>query len=227
MERMERERKIRIWRIIALFGLMCCLLFGVRVISRAQNAVSILDKAAAAYENSNGISASFALHARSEAQQVSESFEGTINMKGDKFTLVTPDMTTWFDGTTQWTYVERNDEVNVSTPTGDELQFTNPALLLRMYKKGFTPKYIGESTAPNGKSAYDIELTPKKKGDIVKVELQIEKFSNFPATIKVEAKNGISNTIQISKLQTGVNQPDDYFVFKESNYPDVEVIDLR
>ena len=90
-----------------------------------------------------------------------------------------------------------------------------------MYKKGFTPQYIGESTASSGKSAYDIELTPKKKGDILKVELQIEKSSNFPAKIKVEAKNGISN------LKTGVNQPDDFFVFKESDYPDAEVIDLR
>ena len=136
-------------------------------------------------------------------------------------------MTTWFDGTTQWSYVERNEEVNVSTPTGEELQFTNPALLLRMYKKGFTPQYIGESTASSGKSAYDIELTPKKKGDILKVELQIEKSSNFPAKIKVEAKNGISSTIHISNLKTGVNQPDDFFVFKESDYPDAEVIDLR
>lgn len=224
---MEREKKIKIWRAIALFGLLMCLLFGVRVISRAQNAASILDKAAAAYENSNGISASFTLRTRSEIQKVSESFEGTIHMKGDKFTLVTPDMTTWFDGTTQWSYVERNEEVNVSTPTGEELQFTNPALLLRVYKKGFTPKYIGESTAPNGKSAYDIELIPKKKGDIVKVELQIEKYSNFPATIRIEAKNGISNTIHISNLKTGVNQPDDFFVFKEGDYPEAEVIDLR
>ncbi len=224
---MKREQKIKIWRAIALFGLLACLLFGIRVTSRAQNAVSILDKAADAYENSNGISASFTLNTRSDVQKVSESFEGTIHMKGDKFTLVTPDMTTWFDGTTQWSYVERNEEVNVSTPTGEELQFTNPALLLRMYKKGFTPKYIGESTASSGKSAYDIELTPKKKGDILKVELQIEKSSNFPAKIKVEAKNGISSTIHISNLKTGVNQPDDFFVFKESDYPDAEVIDLR
>ncbi|WP_455641328.1 LolA family protein [Parabacteroides sp.] len=224
---MERERKIKIWRAIALFGLLACLLFGIRVTSRAQNAASILDKAASAYENSNGMSASFTLNTRSEVQKVSESFEGTINMKGDKFTWVTPDMITWFDGTTQWTYVERNEEVNVSTPTGDELQFTNPALLLRMYKKGFTPKYLGESTASNGKAAYDIELTPKKKGDITRVELQIEKFSGFPASIKVEAKNGVSNTIHISNLKTGVNQPDAFFVFKESDYPDAEVIDLR
>ena len=202
---MKREQKIKIWRAIALFGLLACLLFGIRVTSRAQNAVSILDKAADAYENSNGISASFTLNTRSDVQKVSESFEGTI----------------------QWSYVERNEEVNVSTPTGEELQFTNPALLLRMYKKGFTPKYIGESTASSGKSAYDIELTPKKKGDILKVELQIEKSSNFPAKIKVEAKNGISSTIHISNLKTGVNQPDDFFVFKESDYPDAEVIDLR
>ena len=224
---MKREQKIKIWRAIAIFGLLACLLFGIRVTSRAQNAASVMDKAADAYEKSNGISASFALNTRSDVQKVSESFEGTINMKGDKFTLGTPDMVTWFDGTTQWSYVERNDEVNVSTPSGEELQFTNPALLLRAYKKGFTPKYIGESTASNGKSAYDIELTPKKKGDILKVELQIEKFSNFPAKIKVEAKNGISNTIHISNLKTGVNQPDDFFVFKESDYPDAEVIDLR
>lgn len=224
---MERETKIKIWRIIALFGLLMCLLFGVRIISRAQNATSILDKAAAAYEKSNGISASFTLHTRSEIQQVSESFEGTIHMKGDKFKLITPDMTTWFDGATQWSYVDRNEEVNVSTPTGEELQFTNPAVLLRIYKKGFTPKYIGESTASNGKSAYDVELIPKKKSDIRKVELQIEKYSNFPATIKIEAGNGITNTIHISNVKTGVNQPDDFFVFKEGDYPDAEVIDLR
>lgn len=224
---MERKKKLRIWRIIAFMGLLACLLFGPRVISRAQNPVSILDKAATAYENANGISASFTLNTRSEVQKMSESFEGTIQMKGDKFTLITPDMSTWFDGKTQWTYVERNDEVNVSTPSGEELQFTNPAMLLRVYKKGFTPAYIGESTAANGKAAYDIKLTPKKKGDILSVELQIEKFSGFPAKIKVEAKNGITNTIHISNLKTGVNQSDDFFVFKESEYPDAEVIDLR
>lgn len=224
---MKRNNKIKIWRVIAIVGFLMCILFGFGLGVKAQNAVSILDKAAAAYEGSNGISASFTLQTRSEVQKVSESFEGTIQMQGDKFTLVTPDMTTWFDGKTQWVYVERNDEVNVSTPTGDELQMTNPALLLSSYKKGFTPLYKGESTTPNGKSAYDIELTPKKKGDVLKVELQIEKTSNFPAVIRMEAKNGISSTIRISQLKTGINQPASFFVFKPSEYPDAEIVDLR
>lgn len=209
--------------VISLLGLF---LFCIATIS-AQNATSILDKAAAAYENSNGLTADFAMQTRSDIQQVSESFSGTIDIKGDKFVLKTPDMVTWFDGTTQWAYLERNEEVNVTTPGGDELQMVNPALLLRSYKKGYTAAYKGESTAPNGKAAFDIELTPKKKSDITKVSLQIEKFSGLPASISVSTKNGINTTVRINKVKMNVNQPDSYFVFNTKDYPDAEIVDLR
>ena len=224
---MKRKQTSGILRKAALILWSVCLIGGISVSMNAQNAASILDNAAAAYEKSNGISASYAVHTRSDAQKASESFEGTIQMKGDKFVLVTPDATTWFNGETQWSYVERNEEVNVTTPSGDELQFTNPALLLKTYKKGFTAKFIGESTAQSGKSAYDIELLPKKKSDIRRAELQIEKTSSLPVKIRVEAKNGVSTTINISGIKTGMNQPDDCFVFNKKDYPDAEVIDLR
>ena len=222
---MKRENEIKVCRILVAVFLCLGVVSGMKVV--AQNAISILDKAASAYEDSNGLTAYFTMQTRSDVQKVSESFDGTVDIKGDKFVLKTPDMTTWFDGTTQWSFVERNEEVNVSTPTGEELQATNPALLLRSYKKGFTAKYKGERTASNGKSAYDIELVPKKKSDLIRVELQIEKFSGLPASIAVFSKNGISSTIRISKMETGVNQPDSYFVFNEKDYPDAEIIDLR
>ena len=104
-------------------------------VASAQNASEILDKAAQVYEQSQGIKANFSLHTSIPQQGVSESFEGTIQMRGDKFKLETPDMITWYDGSTQWAYVLRTEEVNVSTPGGDELQVTNPAVLLRSYKK--------------------------------------------------------------------------------------------
>ena len=104
----------------------------------AQKAEALLDKAAAAYEKSNGIQATFAANVRHEKAGVAESFEGTIRMKGNKFALVTPDIRTWYNGSTQWTYMVRSKEVNLSTPTGDELESTNPLTLLRTYKKKFT-----------------------------------------------------------------------------------------
>lgn len=194
----------------------------------AQNANEILDKAALAYEQSNGMSATFALNTRSEAQGYNESFEGLIQMRGDKFTLQTPDAHIWFDGKMQWVYMERNEEVNVSTPTGDELQMTNPTILLRTYKKGFNASYKGESTTNSAKTAYDIELSPRRKNeDIEKVTLQIEKKSGLPARITIQSKNGGSTSIQINEIKTGVNQPDSFFVFNEGQYPNAEVIDLR
>ena len=56
---MRREYKVRVWRCIAFVGLFLCFLQGLGVGAYAQNANDILGKAAAAYENSNGISASF------------------------------------------------------------------------------------------------------------------------------------------------------------------------
>ncbi len=210
------------------FTWICCLiLIGFTGKAQAQDAQAILDKAAQMYEQSNGIKANFAIHSVVPQQNISESFEGIIEMKGDKFKLETPDMITWYDGQTQWVYVMRNEEVNVSTPSGDELQLTNPAVLLRQYKKGFSVQYKGTSTTRQAKSAYDITLIPKKKSDIQQIDLQIEKMSNIPAAITISDKNKATVSIYISKWETGKNQADSFFSFNESDYPDAEVIDLR
>ena len=106
---MKRDNKIKVCRILAVVFLCFWTISGVRVL--AQNATSILDKAASAYEDSNGLTAYFTMQTRSDVQKVSESFDGTIDIKGDKFVLKTPDMITWFDGTTQWSFVERNEDL--------------------------------------------------------------------------------------------------------------------
>lgn len=207
--------------------IFCLILLSIAGNGQAQEAQAILDQAAQAYEQSNGIKANFAIHSVVPQQNISESFEGVINMKGDKFKLETPDMITWYNGETQWIYLMRNEEVNVSTPSGDELQLTNPTVLLWQYKKGFAVQYKGTSTTRQAKSAYDITLTPKKKSDIQQVDLQIEKVSHIPAAITITDKNGATVSIHISKWETGKNQADSFFSFNESDYPDAEVIDLR
>ena len=87
---MKRDNKIKVCRILAVVFLCFWTISGVRVL--AQNATSILDKAASAYEDSNGLTAYFTMQTRSDVQKVSESFDGTVDIKGDKFVLKTPDM---------------------------------------------------------------------------------------------------------------------------------------
>ena len=52
---MKRDNKIKVCRILAVVFLCFWTISGVRVL--AQNATSILDKAASAYEDSNGLTA--------------------------------------------------------------------------------------------------------------------------------------------------------------------------
>jgi outer membrane lipoprotein-sorting protein len=191
----------------------------------AQNAADILEKAAAAYRNSKGISASF--YIRTQSGSSVENAEGVINMKDDKFTIATPGIMTWYDGTTQWVYLEQANEVNLSSPEGDELRMTNPAVLIRDYRKGFTAVYKGEATGSGARMVHHVELTPTGKSDIAAIELHLDKATSLPSYIRMNMKNGTYSAIRISNLQTGVSRPNDFFAFPQSKYPNAEIIDLR
>ena len=193
----------------------------------AQNAETIFDAAAKAYEKSNGISVSFVMNIQSERQGVSESVDGTLQMKGDKFVLFTSDTQTWYNGKTQWTYVVPTDEVYLTTPSGDDLQFINPMTLFLTYKQGFNLLYIGESTSFNGKTAYDLLLTSKGKSDVERIEMQIDKASSLPLRMNVYMNDEVRNIIRINNMQTGLNQPDSFFTFNPADYPNVIEVDLR
>ncbi|MDR1406639.1 MAG: hypothetical protein LBJ23_01160 [Tannerella sp.] len=202
-------------------------LLAVATAVHAQKAESILDKAAAAYENTNGITVSLAAHIRAERQGDSESFEAVIDMKGDKFRLIAPDMRTWFDGKTLWTYMVRANEVNISEPSGDELQTLNPIILLRQYGKDFNLSYAGESTSDLGKMADDVKLVAKRNHDIAEADLQIDRATSLPVRISVLMRNDVRNTIRIASMKTGVNQPETTFTFNAAEYPGVLEVDLR
>ena len=201
-------------------------LFFMTLSASAQNADTILNRAITAFDNSNGVSALFTMQVQYEQQGGTESFEGVVDMKGNRFAFQTPDLRIWFNGTTQWAYVIRSGEVNVSNPSEEELQTSNPAVILRNYKKQFKAEYKGESTTRNG-TVHNVVLMPNEKNDITRIELQIEKNSYMQSAIKVMAKDGTIYSISFNNIKTKVNQPDELFAFKESDYPDVEVIDLR
>jgi outer membrane lipoprotein-sorting protein len=209
-----------------LIGLCLCLSALASAV-HAQKAEGILNKAAAAYEQAHGISAALAVNIRAGQQGGSESFEGAIEMKGDKFRLTMPDMRTWYDGKTLWTYMVRTHEVNITNPSGDELQTLNPLLLLRQYDKGFKLTYTGESTSDLGKMADDVKLTARGNDDIEEVDLQIDRATSLPVRIAVVMKNDVKSAIRISRMKTGVNQPDAAFVFNAADYPGVLEVDLR
>ena len=217
-----RAKKMKMKNLIYIIILLIIPSIG---IAQSADAGAIIEKASRIYKEWGGMEIKFAANIRSEKNGVSESFEGSIVMKNDKFVLKTPDMLIWFDGKTQWTYILRSEEVNLSTPTSDELRYLNPMLILQDPNKDFKVTYIGESTSANAKSAHDVMLTPKKKDDIEKMEIQIEKNTSLPVKLVVTMRYDIRSTVTIKEINAS-NPPDETFTFPEAEYPGIEIIEL-
>ncbi len=196
-------------------------------LASAQNARAILDKASEAYNKAGGVTVSFTLDAKDLKAKNTYSYDGKAYMKGNKFKIEIPDAITWFDGTTQWVYVKDTEEVNISNPSGEELQGVSPSALFGIYKKGYNLSYKGEKRA-GGKVLQQVELTPQKKGaDITKILVEIDKTTSVFSTITLTDKSGIQNILSIKNYQTGNNIPETTFTFNKKDYPKADIVDLR
>lgn len=185
------------------------------VIMMGQTAKNVLDKIAATISSTSGVSASFKI---SNGQQ--GELNGTISVKGKKFYATTSQANVWFDGKTQWTYMKRNNEVNVNTPNESELQSINPYNFINIYKNGFT--YTMKTTGNN----YEIHLTATdSKRNIQEMYIYANKSTYVPSQIKMRHGTKWSN-ISISNLKKSALN-DNMFRFNPKAYPDAEVIDLR
>lgn len=180
----------------------------------AQTAKSVLDKAAATISNKTGVEASFTM---------SGGFgntSGRIAVKGRKFHATTPQATIWFDGKTQWTYLKKNDEVNVVTPTEAQLQAINPYNFINLYKDGY--KMTMNKTATD----YIVHLTAKSSATkIQELFITVNKKSSHPTQVKMlQGKKW--TTFDVTNLQNK-SLPDATFTFNAKDFPSAEVIDLR
>ena len=148
------------------------------------------------------------------------SASGTIAIKGRKFHATTPQATIWFDGKTQWTYLKKNEEVNVANPSEAELAAINPYSFIYMYKNGYA--YTLKKKGNN----YEIHLTAKdKKRGIQEMYLLVNQKTSVPSQIRMRQKKGWT-TISISQFKQA-NLSDGIFRFNSKDFPNAEVIDLR
>lgn len=182
--------------------------------SYSQTATQVLDKAAQKLTIKTGVSANF------KATTTQGTISGTIAVKGNKFMATTQHTKVWFDGKTQWTYLTRNDEVNISNPKESELQSLNPYNFLTMYKKGY------KSTMSKNGTSYVVHLTADSKAKKVQ-EMFITVDSKSYALSQVKMLQGRKwITFDVSNLKQEA-LADAMFSFNAKDFPSAEVIDLR
>lgn len=183
--------------------------------SNPAQARAILDKTSKVIGHKSGVSAAFTLN-----NSTTGNVSGTIAVKGGKFNARTPQAIVWFNGKTQWTYMKKNNEVNISIPTQAQQQMMNPYTFINVYKTG----YKMSSTKAGG--SYEVHLVAQnQKRSIQEMYVTVNSKTYVPSRVKMK-HNGRWYTVTISNF-SAKKLPDSLFAFNSKDYPSAEVIDLR
>lgn len=188
---------------------------------------AILDKASQLFEQSEGVKLSFILSPDSPEGGAFEPQEGVAFVKRNKFKLDMPYTTTWFDGTTQWVLLKDAYEVNISSPTDEELISISPLGLLNMYKTNYVLKKPVAGSF-NGKATTEIEMFPiNKSQDFESLTITLNNKTNSVVMVKFTTRDGNKNKLTIADYNSNNKFTDELFQFNKKNHPGVEIIDLR
>ncbi len=190
-------------------------------------AKSILDKASANLKKNETIKIDFTLTLEDTKTGKKEVIKGDVVSKNNKFKITTPAVQTYFDGKDQYVYTLKNKEVSISTPTKDELQEINPALILSSYAKNSKIEFSLDNKESLPHHVIDISPDLKLKKPYYKTVVKIDKKTLQLISIKVLSQNGVQTLFAVNKIDTGVKYDDNFFTFDSKANPNVEINDLR
>ncbi len=198
------------------------LLFAIIFLSAAsiyavETASRILNSSANRIKSAKSLVASYVITADGHKQ------DGIMTISGERFTISSPQMVSWYDGKTQWTYTSHTGEVNITEPTAEELQQINPFAIIRSFSNNYKAQQL---KSPAGTKK--IRLTAlSPKSDIKTVILTLNAKTLYPTRIDLTMGNRQSVAIQISAVEEGPTLPAANFRFDAKKYPGVQVVDLR
>lgn len=151
--------------------------------------------------------------------------ETAIMISGDRFRFDSDDMTVWFDGKTMWRSTGPADdaeEITVTIPETSDIALLNPVIFLKNHD-GFKVSQSGSV----------ITFTAEKEtyAGIGKMTFHVDSATQHPDKITIiagaEGRNATEIVFTITSYKTKCNLDRSLFTCPESDYQDIEIIDLR
>ncbi len=208
-----------------VLSILC--LFSLGITAQAQQdeaARSILDAMSDKYQAMTAFTTDFEYILENPAEDLTETFEGTVSVKGEMYRLSMEGQEIINNGETVWTYMEELNEVNISDYYAEdqEISLNN---IFTLYKEGY--KYLYIESADNGQLDI-IDLVPEDVSNTYfKIRLAIKSNNQELSRFQVFDKNGNRYIYKIVTFKEEPDMGDDYFNFDPSEYEGVEVIDFR
>ncbi len=183
----------------------------------AQSAATVLQQTADKFINSKGTELTFSFNGNGGMET------GKMYLKGDKFCITSPSVTNIYNGEDMWSANAATNEVNIYTPEEEEIAEINPIAIITNATKLFHTRKLSSPA-----SEVRILLTPKSDdAPLQSVTLIIDNSSKLPRQLTIKAGDGTEAVFKISDIKLNENINPSIFVFKEQNFKDYKIIDLR
>jgi len=195
------------------------------IFAQDKKATEIIENLQEQSESYGNIKVKFTYTMENESEGINESFDGVLLIMGDAYRLIIAGQTVICNGETLWTYIEDAEEIQINSIEEDDDTIT-PSQLFTSYQEDYKSKFQKE-TEIDGKVIQIIELTPHEGKSYSKIELKIDKENNEIYSFSIFDKNGSTYTYQVTQLSHDIPIEEGMFIFKESDFPDAEIIDMR
>jgi len=173
---------------------------------------------------SRGISAKFTIKSFEGKNLISQEISGDIVMKGNQLYFDTEELSFWFNGTTQWVYFKETREVNITTPTADELVQTNPMMAISGYSSKFTLQLINQVDVHH----YTIKMTPKNKQEnFERLIVKFHKKDNMLQSVKLQDETPTIHEFIVTNYRQDASIHGKMFIFDASKFEGAILNDLR
>ncbi len=190
------------------------------------NAVKLLKAVSNKYSGYKTMTMDITLTIENLESKNKETRSGKVISKGNMFNASMGSQQIYCDGQTMWTYLKDANEVQVNNfEKGSDI--LSPNDIFKIAEKDYLA-FMGEKITEGGKALQVVELTPKNKSlSFSKIKLYVDPSDNSVKRGVVHDKNAVHYTYAISNFKSNMELADSNFKFDQSEYPGVEVIDLR
>lgn len=190
-------------------------------------AKSLLDKLKKQYDSYKTMEVKFEL-TMEFPNQPAEVQKGSVIQDGKKFNVKMNDQEIYSDGKTNWVYLKKNKEVQISNVDENDGDMLSPKQMLRLYEKGNYVYAVVEERTENGKQVADIEFKPlDKKSEYSKMRLTVDKNANKMLSLRIFSKDGSRYTLKVNDIIPNKTYEPGIFTFNPKAYPGVHIEDLR
>ena len=190
--------------------------------AKAQNAEATFKSAVDKLKSYDNIEIAFDYNMINTEAGIFETMDGAGFLKGDAFKLFIMGQVIICDGHTTWTYNSDAEEVMI-TEVDKSDGSGSPISVIESYYDNITAKFVDEAGAIKKIEVKSLISNDNFKKIIVTMDVNTLEIKD----IHLFDIDETEFVYVIKKFVTNQKLPADFFTFKESDFPDAEIIDMR